>query len=135
MARFYEPTPEQESEWKQWVSERPDDIREVAERFDPWSLYRLKSSGHRVTLYSISEGSPVTVTVNVLKEFNEIMFERQVFGINPDDLEPCELPAHDEVVGAMMTQDQVYENLDSLRATIRPDLWSLDEDGNAVRKD
>jgi hypothetical protein len=134
MARFYTPTSEQEEGWKEWVSERPAAVRAVAERFDPWSLYRLKSSGHRVSVYSFSEGPPVTLTVAVLADFNAVMFERQVFGILPDDLEPCELPAENEVVGALMSQEEVEENLDALRVTVRPDLWQMSEDGTAMRK-
>lgn len=134
MARIEEPTKEQEAAWQQWVAERPDGLREIAERFDPWSLYRMKSTGHRVTVHGFSEGNPVTLIVNVLGDFNAVMFERRVFGIPWDDLEPCDLPEGNEPVGATLTQDQVYEHLDALRATVRPDLWSLDGNGKAVRK-
>ncbi len=134
MARFYDPTPEEVTAWNEWVAERPPAIRDVAQRFDPWSLYRLKSSGHRVTVYSVDASDPVTVTVDVTGDFNAVTFERRVFGINPDDLEPCELPSPDEPVGAVMSREDVSENLDALRVAIRPDLWVMGEDGVAVRK-
>ena len=72
---------------------RPDNVRKVAERFDPWTLYHMKSTGQHVTLYSFSEADngTVTLTVNVTREFNpEVLVERQVFGIDPDDLEPVQ---------------------------------------------
>lgn len=83
MAMFYEPTPEQKSAWKTWVAERPLTVRAVAERFDPWSLYRMKPNGERVTIASFGEGENgvVTVTVNVTAEYNFVLFERQVFGV------------------------------------------------------
>ncbi len=133
MARIYEPTPEQEAMWNEWVAERPPAVREVAQRFEPWSLYRLKSSGHRVTIYSFTD-EPVTMTVDVTGDFNAVTFERRVFGINPDDLEPCELPSPDEPLGALMSQGEVNENRDALRVAIRPDVWVMGEDGVAVRK-
>lgn len=130
MARIYEPTKEQAGAWKEWVSARPDVVRAVAERLDPWSLYRMKSTGNRVgnrvTLYSISEDG--TVTVDVTAEYNFLSFERRVFGVLPDDLEPCDVPAPTELVGALLTNQDVEENLDVLRVLMRPDLWELDDD-------
>jgi hypothetical protein len=102
MARYFEPTPEQEALWKAWVAERPGPARKIAKQFDPWTLYLLKSTGNRVTLHSLSEGDgdgKVAVTVNVLGKYNIVAFERQVFGIDPADLEPCELPSPGEPVG------------------------------------
>jgi len=95
MARYYNPTTDEEHAWREWVADLPVDVRVIAERFDPWTLYQLKTTGQRVVLYSFSEDG--TVTVNVLAEFNLIMLERQVFGINPDDLEECDLPDADEI--------------------------------------
>lgn len=103
MARFHEPTPEEESEWADWVAARPEAVRVVAQRFEPWSLYRLKSSGNRVVIYSIEESDPVTLTVDVTGDFNAVAVERRVFGINPDDLEPCELPSPDETLGVLFS--------------------------------
>lgn len=98
MARFCEPTEEQESGYHAWVKTRPPVVREIAERLEPWSLYRMKSTDQLVTLYSISEDG--TVTVNVTSEFNgPWVMDRQVFGIEPDDLEPADLPIGEPVGG------------------------------------
>jgi hypothetical protein len=132
MARYIEPTETQQAGWRQWVAERPHAVRVIAERFDPWTLYRLKTTDQRVTLLSISENG--TVSVAVSGEFNFVTHERRVFGINPDDLEPCDLPASDTRVGTLLTHDEVEEHIDALRVIVRPDLWELNADGKAVRK-
>ena len=118
MARIFEPTKAQEKSFKKWVASRPAIVRVVAERFEPWSLYRLKTTGQRVQVISFGEGHDdvVTLTVRVSAEFNATLFERDVFGINPDDLEPCELPGPDEPVGALLAPEEVDANLDALRA-------------------
>ncbi len=82
---------EQIDQWEAWVEERPERVREVAERFKPWHLYRLTESGHAVRVYSIDEpedeSQPVTLKVLVLDRYNEALaFERKVFGIKPEDL-------------------------------------------------
>ncbi len=136
MARFTQPTPELEAGWNEWVRSRPDNIRAVAERFDPWSLYRLKSPGHRVTIFSFGEvedSDAVTLTVAVSSEYNLVAFSRRVFGINPDDLEPCEMPAPNERLGELLLAAEVDEHLDELRVAARPDLFRMGRDGKAVR--
>jgi hypothetical protein len=112
MANITDPTPEQKSGWDAWVSERPCSVREVIQKYAlaPWKLYRLKSSGHRVTLYSVDEpedGSFPTLKVDVSGRYNMLSFERRVFGIKPDDLEECELPSGAEPLGAVLTHDEV----------------------------
>lgn len=132
MARWMEPTPEQEAGLAEFVASRPPMVRAILERLPFFELYRLKSTGHRVTLYSVSEDG--TVTVDILAKFNKILFERQVFGIDPDDLEPCELPEPDEPLGASMRHEEVDQNIDTLRVAVRPDLWELNSEGTAVRR-
>jgi hypothetical protein len=97
-------------------------------------LYRMKSTNRRVTVQSFNEGPPVTLTVNVEGKFNLVVMERAVFGIDPDDLEPCDLPGDDEMLGSAMTHEQVDENIDALRVAVRPDLWAMGSDGKAKRK-
>jgi hypothetical protein len=131
MARHTEPTPEQIQGWKEWVESRPDPVKAVAKRFDPWTLYKLKTTGHNVTLYSFSEVG--TVTVDVRAEFNEVLLhERRVFGINPDDLEETDLPTSPGI--ALMSNEDVEDNIDALRVMVRPDLWEMNEEGVAVPK-
>ena len=67
-------------------------------------------------------------------QYNFVLFEKRVFGVDPSLLEPCDLPEPDELVGTMLTQEQVENNLDILRVHVRPDLWVLDADGKAVRR-
>lgn len=130
--RIQEPTPEQEAGWKKRVSRTPKKVRAVAERFDPWSLYKMKSTGERVTVASFYEDG--TIGVIVSGEFNFTLFDREVFGVDPGDLEPCELPGLEERTGALMTWEQVAENIAALRVAVRPDLWIMGEDGKATRK-
>lgn len=101
--RYTEPTPAQFAGWQEWLDGRPPHVRAVAERFEPWSLYRLKSSGHRVTVHAFDEEQDgrITVRVNIEGRFNQVTFERSVFGIDPTDLEECDLPSPLEPVGAL----------------------------------
>ncbi len=133
MARFTEPTREQEIGWREWVESRPLGVRDVAKCFEPWSLYRMKSTGQRVVLTGFDEGKhAVAVRVAVTGEFNFTVFEREVFGVDPGDLEPCDLPTPEETLGTVVTS--VDDNIDALRVLVRPDLWRLDDDGRAVRE-
>ena len=83
--------------WDRWVAERPAVIQEMCRRLPPNRLYRLKSSGHRVTIRSYCEDG--TVTVYVAGEYNRVVFSRHVFGVDPNDLVECELPAPGEDLG------------------------------------
>ena len=92
----------------------------------------MKSTGQRVVLYSIFEDG--TISVLITGKFNLTLHDAKVFGIDPDDLEPCDLPAPDEALGAMMSQAEMEENADALRVAVRPDLFVMGSDGKAVRK-
>jgi hypothetical protein len=63
MARIFQPTTEEEAAWKKKVASGPAIVRAVGERLDPWSLYRMKSTGDRVTLRGISVDGTVHVDV------------------------------------------------------------------------
>jgi len=101
MARFHEPTKKQLKGWKKWAAKRPPVIRALAERFDPWTLYRL-DGGDRVHVLSFCEDG--TVTVAVTRHFNLVIFERQVFGIHPEQLSECDLPSKDEPTGVLIPE-------------------------------
>lgn len=107
MARVYTPTRRQEKGWKKWLASRPEKVRALGERFDPWSLYRIKETGQRCMVTSFFEDG--TVKVSVTGEYNVVMFDTEVFGIDPDSLEPCDPPAPDEEVGAVYTEDKDIE--------------------------
>jgi hypothetical protein len=129
--RFCKPTKKQQEGYRKWVRRLPKKVRAVAERFDIWTLYRLKSSGSRVMIRSFDCDG--TLTVIVSGEFNLTLVEQHVFGVPPDDMEECDLPAAGEALGALMTTEEAVDNLDAMRVLIRPDLWVM-EDGKAVRK-
>lgn len=90
-------TPEHVKMWDEWVAERPQCIQDMIAKYNLRldRLYRLKTTGQRVTLYSLSEAG--TVTVNIEERFNShcmlplgALLDRSVFGINPADLEETE---------------------------------------------
>jgi hypothetical protein len=45
-------------------------------------------------------------------------------------LEPAEVPKEKGV--ALMTREDVGNNIDTMRVMIRPDLWKMGEDGKAI---
>jgi hypothetical protein len=115
MARFYEPTAKQVKGWEKWVKKRPPAVRPLAERFNPWTLYRLDGDGHRVTVRGFSEDG--TLIVNVLGKFNALLFERQVFGVDPDKLVECDLPGEDESLGVVI-EEPTEDDIAMLRAVM-----------------
>jgi len=119
--RHTQPTRQQVKLWKKWVADRPACIREAVEKYklDPWTLYRLKGTGPRVYVLSLSEPEPtvnqlvqkVTVRVGVSGLYNLVTHERDVFGIDPADLEECDLPKPDEQVGSLDLPIDLVKNL------------------------
>lgn len=69
----------------------------MAAKKPPELLYKLKSTGHRVIIYSYAEDGTVSVVVS--GAFNLVAMNRIVFGIKPEDLEECDLPGPDDPVG------------------------------------
>lgn len=106
--------------WQAWVKTRPEVIQAMCAKLPPDRLYRIKSTGQRVTLHSYSEDG--TVTVDITGQYNMLTFARQVFGIRSDDLEECDLPGSDEPVGALLTEEaDIREFIDEIRPTILAD--------------
>jgi hypothetical protein len=143
MGNWFNPTEEQLRMWDVWIAERPEIVRQVAKNFQPWKLYRLTTTNHKVTLAVFDEEDDnitVTLRVNVLAEFNEnLLHERRVFGIVPDDLVECDVPSFEERAvnlqnGPALSDEQVEALIDDLRVLICPDLWILDDNGIAIRK-
>jgi len=91
----------------QWVASRPDKVQELIRKLPPDRLYLLKTSGHRVTIYSYNEDNTLTVTVT--GKYNMITFARNVFGIKPEDLEECDLPGPDEPLGELLKDPKDIE--------------------------
>lgn len=115
MAKIMEWDEQEKQEWEEWVKTRPEIIQDLCKSFPPYNLYQLKASGHRVIIYSYSENN--TLTVKVLGKFNLITFERQVFGVKPEDLEECDIPSPDEKVGVMLTDPA---DIDKFIDEVRP---------------
>lgn len=115
MADFHTPTEETIAEWEQWLADRPPDIQEIAKRFRPWKLYRLSTTGQRVTVIGFDEMEDGTCAVKicVLARWNFLFFEKGVFGINPDDLEECDLPGFGDKVGFVLGREPTDEEVDA----------------------
>jgi len=119
MAKIIEWSEDQRTVWNEWVATRPPIVQELCRQFPPDRLYKLKSSGNRVTLYSFSEDG--TVTVNITGEYNAIMFDRRVFGVKPDDLIECNLPEPNESIGTVLTEEN---DVNAFIEIIRPSILS-----------
>jgi hypothetical protein len=79
----------QQSPWHKALSEK---VRARVDAYPPTKKYRMKATGRIVTLVSYDEdkkGNCNTVTVEVSRDENpELLFERDVFGVEFDELEP-----------------------------------------------
>ncbi len=97
-------------QWDQWVESRPPVVRDLCRRLPPDRLYRMKSTGQRVTIISYAEEGKVRVLVS--GKYNFVCQEREVFGVDPDDMEECDLPAKNEPLGSLdLSVDEVKELL------------------------
>jgi hypothetical protein len=129
MANLMVMTPEEEAagekRWQEWLEDRPQVIKDLGARFKPWKLYRLNSTKHRVTVLSFFEDG--TLTVNITGEYNLVSMERSVFGIQPDDLEECDLPRPDEIVGVYLTEKEQLLMVNRRRAEFGNPPLSMEE--------
>lgn len=101
MAKIFELN---EDDWQDWVLTRPPIVQKLCEKLKPNLLYRMKSTKKRVTIHGYSENG--TVIVNVSAKYNFVVFQRQVFDVNPDDLEECNLPDKNEQLGAVLQEEE-----------------------------
>jgi hypothetical protein len=88
----------------EWLQGRPDCIIDMVKRYPPNVLYRMKSTGQRVTIIAYAEDS--TVRVLVSGDYNAIIFDREVFGISLEDLEECDLPDSNERLGTLLKTEE-----------------------------
>jgi hypothetical protein len=109
--RPLKPTDKDRLAWYNLVESSPPNVRAVARRFFPWQLYRLKDSGHIVTIDSFCEApdGSVTLNVDVTGQYNKVWFDRQVFGVKPEDLESCDPPPPGSEVGTVLTGPEEIE--------------------------
>lgn len=89
------PTEQQRAEWDAWLATRPAIVREVAEKFPPWSYYRLPSTNQLGQILAYGEDEDGTVTVRMLLCLEgagrlATLMTREVFGIDPGELEPTD---------------------------------------------
>lgn len=88
--------------FKKWAGKRPKCIQKMLRSHPPDRLYRMRTTGSRVLIYSYAEDG--TVTVSVLGLYNRVTMERNVFGIPLSDLTECDLPAEDELLGCVFDE-------------------------------
>jgi hypothetical protein len=113
MAELYE----LDEEDHEWINSRPDCVREMCRICPPNKLYRMKSTGQIVTLCSYNENGTVTVTVG--GAFNAVIIERDVFGVDIFDLEECDFPPEEKVVGVCFTEES---DIDAFGEMVRAEL-------------
>lgn len=97
-----------------WLKTRPAVIQDLGRRFPPNRLYRMTDGRLRCYPFSYCEDGTLTVVVD--GQFNRVLFSRRVFGVRPDSLVECELPAAGEDLGdtaaeAGYTEDEVRDIL------------------------
>lgn len=87
MKLHMQPSEENKAAWASWVSTRPDSVKAPCERFNPWGLYRLKTTGQIVSVVSFSENGTLRVNVHHdPRPVPPLPLPFGVFGIKPDDL-------------------------------------------------
>lgn len=85
-------TTEQKQELENWLSERPENVRNVAESIVPWKRYHDKRIADDIgnlyypRSYDEQEDGTVTITCEKSNDQMAILGRYGVFGMNPDDL-------------------------------------------------
>jgi len=84
-------TQEQKQEWQDWLNERPENVRKVAEKILPWKEYRdirARDIGNRYSPISYEDKSDGTVTIPCLKSNEEMpgLGGYCVFGMSAENL-------------------------------------------------
>lgn len=97
-----------------YEEECPEEARKMVLKKPPNLLYKLISTGQRVYITAYCEDN--TVKVSITGEFNLISFEREVFGIELEDLEECDLPPAGEPLGVTQTEEETERLIAALRA-------------------
>lgn len=113
---WLDPSPEILAEIEKWLVTRPAIVQKLARDFPPFKLYRLKTSGQRVTISSMNAKTG-HFTVEVRADFNLVGQTRGVFGIKSEDLEECDLPEDGEIVG---TANLTVEEIKAIFAKTKP---------------
>lgn len=88
---------ERDAAWAEWLDD-PEHapVRKLAERFPPWALFKMTDTGQIASVVGYFEDGTVRVAID--PEHNDVFALRgfpgglEVFGINPDQLEPWTPP-------------------------------------------
>lgn len=115
MANWYTPTEEVLALWKSWLADH-EEVRELAEQFPPWKLFKLNNQRVFVVGYE-EHGAPCAscgktgdghgaLKVAVTGMLNMVSLAREVNGVHPEELAECELPDPLDLVGCMLSEEQ-----------------------------
>jgi len=119
--RWTNPTDAQRAEFAAWIAERPDHVRAVAERFDPWTMYRLTTTGQRCRVIGFHESEgPTPVTLYIYAEHPTLgeITGRNVFGIEPETVVPWTEADEPEPLKGDRGQRLVVTHIDYATGTI-----------------
>ena len=78
--------------WSNWLAERPENVRQIAEKIVPWKKYRdarIKDdigSRYRPISYEEEENGTVTITCKKTNEEMPMLGGYKVFGMSADNL-------------------------------------------------
>jgi hypothetical protein len=118
MAQLEDLSPEQQAELNEWAESCPPVIQELLTRVKPNRLYLNKPTQQRG--YAVAWNENGTVTLAFIGKYNGpdvLDFDRNVFGLTPEELEECDLPSPDEQLGARLTDPKdILSHINDLRA-------------------
>jgi hypothetical protein len=101
MARWMNPTRKDVLDISAKFKDRPRHVRAIAKKIDFFSLYWLRPVDSHVICGVEDDGS---ITVSATREYNDLVYDVLIFGVDPEDLQPCELPQRE----TSETSDRVY---------------------------
>jgi hypothetical protein len=88
----------EKARWAQFIAERPANVRAIAQRFNPWTMYRLTSTGQRCMVIGFheleepSEKHPEGVSIYLYVEQPHTlppeMTAKRVFGVRWREVVP-----------------------------------------------
>jgi len=84
--KAFEWTEAQQQVWDEWVKTRPECIQKMCASHPADNIYQMKSTKQIVTMISYSEDGTVKVEITN-KYVNQVAFDREVFGVDINDLE------------------------------------------------
>jgi hypothetical protein len=129
MAEIIKLSPEQRASYEAWIAARPPEIQAMIRSHPPIKLYRLATTGQRVTIDSYAEDG--TVAVILSGRYNVVVMDRRVFNIPLSELTECELPVPDESTGtALFDPVQVERFIEASR----PYVLSIAQKARLIQK-